>query len=521
MNSQIFEKNIEKIYQDISAIWDKSIIPELANYIKIPNKSIFYDSDWKTHGYMDEAVQLIVSWCRKQPIKDLQLEVVQLQKRTPLLFIEIPGQIDETVLLYGHIDKQPEMQGWEKDLGPWKPVLREDRLYGRGAADDGYAVFAALTAIEILQRHQIPHARCVVIIEASEESGSIDLPSYLNHLKDRIGKPNLVICLDSGCGNYEQLWCTTSLRGNISGELKIAVLKNGIHSGLGSGIVPSPFLILRQLLDRIEDSRTGAIIVDELKVAIPEQYQKQSERIAENMGQLISSHFPFLPNVKPVASNSLELLLNTFWRPQLSVTGLDGLPTVADAGNVTIPSLGVLLSLRTPPTLDTEKAAQVLKAIFEKEPPFDAKISFHFESAASGWMAPSLSVWLARANEAASQQFFKKPAAYFGEGGTIPFMGMLSKMFPTAQFMITGVLGPLSNAHGPNEFLHIPMGKKVTGCVASIVAAHYTHNSSNVKEQRDSQNRHVRNLEYIKFVHHHDENGNECRSDEDSACNKN
>ena len=478
MNNQIFEKKIEKIHQDISTAWDKNIIPELVNYIKIPNKSIFYDSNWKTHGYMDEAMKLIVAWCQKQPIKDLRLEVVQLHELTPLLFIEIPGQIDETILLYGHIDKQPEMKGWEEDLGPWKPVLREDKLYGRGAADDGYAVFAALTAIATLQRHQISHARCVVIVEASEESGSIDLPPYLNHLKDRIGKPNLVVCLDSGCGNYEQLWCTTSLRGNISGELKIEVLKNGIHSGLGSGIVPSPFLILRQLLDRIEDSRTGAIIMDELKVAIPAQHREQSKRISEWMGQFISLYFPFLPNVKPVSSDSLELLLNTFWRPQLSVTGLDGLPLVVNAGNVTIPSLSVVLSLRTPPTLDTKKAAQVLKAIFEKEPPFNAKVSFHFASTAAGWIAPRLSEWLARANETASQQFFKKPAAYFGEGGTIPFMGMLGQMFPKAQFMITGVLGPLSNAHGPNEFLHIPMGKKVTGCVASVVATHYAHHNS-------------------------------------------
>lgn len=482
MNNQIFAKNIEKIHQDISTIWDKSIIPELVNYVKIPNKSIFYDSDWKAHGYMDEAMKLVVGWCRKQPIKDLRLEVVQLHQRTPLLFIEIPGQIDETVLFYGHIDKQPEMNGWEKDLGPWKPVLKEDKLYGRGAADDGYAVFAALTAIATLQHYQIPHARCVVIIEASEESGSVDLPSYLDHLKDHIGKPNLVVCLDSGCGNYEQLWCTTSLRGNISGELKIEVLKNGIHSGLGSGIVPSPFLILRQLLDRIEDSRTGVIIIDELKVAIPKQHREQAKKIAERMGQLISSHFPFMPNVKPVSSNSLELLLNIFWRPQLSVTGLNGLPPIAHAGNVIIPSLSVVLSLRTPPTLDTEKAAQVLKAIFEKEPPFNAKVSFRFESIAAGWMAPRLSEWLMRANETASQQFFKKSAVYFGEGGTIPFMGILGQMFPKAQFMITGVLGPLSNAHGPNEFLHISMGKRVTGCVASVVATHYTHHSSKCRQ---------------------------------------
>ncbi|WP_242491914.1 M20/M25/M40 family metallo-hydrolase [Coxiella burnetii] len=269
MTTSPFEKKAHEIYQTISTLWDDSIIPELANYIKIPNKSVLFDADWKAHGYMDEAMTLIVEWCEKQPIKDMKLEVVELPGRTPLLFIEIPGQTDETVLLYGHMDKQPEMKGWDADLGPWKPVIKEDKLYGRGGADDGYAAFASLTAIAMLQRFQIPHARCIVLIEACEESGSADLPFYLHQLKNRIGNPNFVICLDSGCGNYEQLWCTTSLRGVIGSELKIEVLKTGLHSGTGSGIIPSPFLILRQLLNRIEDSQTGTIIVDELKVDIP------------------------------------------------------------------------------------------------------------------------------------------------------------------------------------------------------------------------------------------------------------
>ncbi|WP_264435834.1 M20 family metallopeptidase [Coxiella endosymbiont of Dermacentor marginatus] len=479
MTNNRFATHISEIYQAISNTWDNSIIPKLMEYIKIPNKSIYYDDNWKENGYMEKAMTLLVNWCQKQPIHGMQLEVVQLPKRTPLLFIEIPGTIDKTILFYGHMDKQPEMAGWDEDLGPWKPVLKENKLYGRGGADDGYAVFASLTVIATLQRYQISHARCIVIIEGSEESGSVDLPAYLEHLNSRIGAPTLVICLDSGCINYDQLWCTTSLRGLVWGELKIEVLKNGIHSGTGSGIVPSPFSILRHLLDRIEESTTGTVILEALKAPIPNRYKEQIEEAAQafRIGA-IQDALPFLPGVKPVTSNVTELLLNGTWRPQLSVTGLDGLPPVANAGNVSIPSLRIILSMRLPPTIDAKKASIVLKDVLEKDPTYHAKISFSPEAASSGWLAPPLSNWLAAANQTASYQFFGNPAAYFGEGGTIPFMGMLGKMFPNAQFMITGLLGPKSNAHGPNEFLDIPTGKKLTACVALIVAAHHENYNS-------------------------------------------
>lgn len=479
MSNNRFENYAHEIYQTISDTWDNSIIPQLIEYIKIPNKSVHYDSNWKENGYMDKAMTLLVDWCQQQSIQGMQLEVVELPGRTPLLFIEIPGTLDETVLLYGHMDKQPEMAGWDEDLGPWKPVLKGNRLYGRGGADDGYAVFASLTVIATLQRYQIPHARCVVIIEGSEESGSIDLSAYLEYLNNRIGNPTLVICLDSSCINYDQLWCTTSLRGLVGGELKIEVLENGIHSGAGSGIVPSPFSILRQLLDRIEDSATGRVILEELKVPISNQYKEQTKKTAQMLGNgTIQGKLPFLPGVEPVTPDVTELLLNGTWRPQLSVTGLDGLPPVANAGNVTIPYLKVILSMRLPPIIDAKKASAVLKNVLERDPPYNAKISFSPEAASSGWMAPPLSDWLSVANQTASHQFFGNPAAYFGEGGTIPFMGMLGKMFPNAQFMITGLLGPKSNAHGPNEFLDIPTGKKLTACVASVVTAHHENYSS-------------------------------------------
>ncbi|QHG92408.1 M20/M25/M40 family metallo-hydrolase [Coxiella endosymbiont of Amblyomma sculptum] len=486
MNNR-FRAYTEDIYRTVSAIWDDSIIPQLMKYIKIPNKSISYDVHWKTNGYMDEAMALLAHWCQQQPIQGMQLEVLQLPERTPLLFIEISGSIDETILLYGHMDKQPEMSGWDEDLGPWKPVLRDNKLYGRGGADDGYSVFSSLTVITVLQRYQIPHARCVIIIEGSEESGSVDLFAYLKHLDNRIGNPSLVICLDSGCINYDQLWCTTSLRGLIGGELKIGVLKNGIHSGTGSGIVPSPFSILRQLLDRIETSATGTVTLEALKVSAPAQYKEQIKTVAKNLGKkFIQNTFPFLPGVKSMTSDTTELLLNGIWRPQLSIIGLDGLPAVANAGNISIPSLKATLSIRLPPIIDAQKASIILKNTLEKDPPYHAEVSFSPKVASSGWLSPPLSRWLENANQIASKQFFGNPAAYCGEGGTIPFIRMLGETFPNTQFMITGVLGPKSNAHGPNEFLDISMGKKLTACVASVVAAHYRnyHSSDNRKKNR-------------------------------------
>jgi acetylornithine deacetylase/succinyl-diaminopimelate desuccinylase-like protein len=457
--------------------WDDDIVPQLVDYIRIPNKSPMFDADWVAHGYMDDAVALMERWARAQAIPGMTLEVVRLEGRTPLIYLDIPATGAETgddcVLLYGHLDKQPEMTGWDDDLGPWKPVLKGDRLYGRGGADDGYALFGSLAAIQALQAQGAPHARCVILIEACEESGSYDLPAYVDHLADRIGKPSLVVCLDSGCGNYEQLWCTTSLRGLAGGNFTVKVLQEGVHSGDASGIVPSSFRLLRQLLSRIEDAQTGRILLDGLHVDIPADRRAQAGKVAEVLGNAVYDKFPFLPGMTPMGDELPELVLNRTWRPALSVTGVDGMPPLSSAGNVLRPYTSVKLSLRLPPTLDGRRAGDLLKDALLRDPPNGAQVSLELEKASTGWNAPALASWLEHAIDAASQEFFGKPAMYMGEGGTIPFMGMLGEKFPGAQFMITGVLGPHSNAHGPNEFLHIPMGKKVTACVARVIAEHH------------------------------------------------
>jgi acetylornithine deacetylase/succinyl-diaminopimelate desuccinylase-like protein len=466
------------IASTVDSLWEDEIVGQLTEYIRIPNKSPMFDPKWAEHGYMEDAVKLMEKWARGKlsQLPGATLEVLRLKGRTPLIFIDVPaangGRADDTVLLYGHLDKQPEMTGWSDGLGPWTPVRKGDKLYGRGAADDGYAIFCCLAALIALREQKAPQSRCVVLIEASEESGSYDLPFYVDHLNEKLGKPSLVIGLDSGCGNYDQLWLTTSLRGLTGGNLRVQVLTEGVHSGDASGVVPSSFRILRQILSRLEDEVTGRIKPEQFYAQIPKQRIEQAKKVAEALGTAVFDKFPFVEGMRPVGDDLTELVLNRTWRPQLAITGADGLPPLASAGNVLRAQTAVKLSLRLPPTLDAAKAASTLKKLVESDPPYGAKVTLEMEKAATGWHAPTLSPWLEQAVAEASTAYFKAPPAYMGEGGAIPFMGMLGEKFPQAQFLITGVLGPHSNAHGPNEFLHLPSGKKISMVVADVVAKH-------------------------------------------------
>ena len=457
----------------VERLWDQSILPELIEFIRIPNRSPAFDPQWRAHGYMERVVERLTGWAERQPIKGQVLEVMRLEDRTPLLFIDIPGDSRDCVLLYGHMDKQPEMTGWNPGLGAWHPVVKGDRLYGRGAADDGYAMFASLAAIGALEAQGIQHARCVILIEACEESGSFDLPSYIDHLAERIGHPSLVIALDSGCANYEQLWCTTSLRGLAGGTLKVEVLSEGVHSGDAGGVVPDSFRIMRRLLSRLEDEVTGSVLPAEFHVQIPDARREQAAAAGAALGDSLYTKFPFAPDTRPLTTDPTELILNRTWRPALSIIGADGLPPLAGAGNVLRPMTAVKLSLRLPPACDGKAATRRLQSLMEQDPPNGARVSFEGNWAASGWDAPALAPWLEQSLKEASQAYFGKPAAYMGEGGTIPFANMLGERFPQAQFLVTGVLGPHANAHGPNEFLHIPTGKRLTCCVAGVIADHF------------------------------------------------
>src|SRR5579872_2152916 len=464
--------DVSRLHAFATRVWDESILERLSAYIRIPNKSPLFDRDWERAGHMEKAIHLMADWCRAQPLPGMRVEIRRLPGRTPLLFVDVPGELPGCVLLYGHLDKQPEFTGWLPGLGPWEPVVRDGKLYGRGAADDGYAVFSSLAAIAALKAQKVPLARCVLLIEACEESGSFDLPAHLEALGKEIEEPSLVVCLDAECGNYDQLWCTTSLRGNLTGTLHVRVLNEGVHSGMATGIAPTPFRIVEQLIARLENAVTGDILLDELQVNLPKDRRAQVEAAARVLGNTVAGKLPFAPGARAVSNDPVELLINSTWRATLAVTGADGLPEVGSAGNVLLPYLAFKLSMRLPPTTDATRAAAAVKEALEADPPYGAQVRFEDASGVGGWNAPALAPWLEESIMRASREIYGREAVHVGCGGSIPFMGMLGERFPRTQFFITGVLGPQANAHGPNEFLHIEYAKKLTACVSLVLADH-------------------------------------------------
>lgn len=457
----------DQIRDAVDGFWDAEILPTLAEYIAIPNKSPHYDPDWAEAGHMDAARRLAVDWLNAHSIPGWTLHDLSLPGRTPLLLVDIPGATDDTVLIYGHLDKQPEMEGWREGFGPWTPVFEDDKLYGRGGADDGYALFAAVAAVKALEGRKLP--RVVILIEFSEESGSPDLPAYLDSYAHLIGSPKLVIALDSGAGDYERLWSTTSLRGIVNCVVDVKVLEETAHSGIASGIVPESLRVMRALLDRIEDAATGEIKLPELHGEIPDPRRRQAQAVAEILGDTLLENFRTVPGLRAVASDPAELLLNNTWRPTLCVVGQDGIPPARTAGNILRSHTAFKLSVRLPPTVDPKTAEDALREALAADPPYAARVDLEFAGPGAGWDAPALAPWLEQATREASETFYGQDAAYIGLGGSIPFMAMLGEKYPEAQFLITGVLGPRSNAHGPNEFLHIPYARKLTACVAYIL----------------------------------------------------
>ncbi len=474
----------QEALSQLSQRWDEGILPQLTEYIAIPAKSPGFAPDWEQQGLLDRVLRNAAQWVEAQKVPGLKLEIVRLPGRTPVLFFEVDGTQPQaasgpTVLMYGHLDKQPEFDGWRSDLGPWTPKYEDGKLYGRGSADDGYAVYASIAAVQELKRQNVPHPRIVGLIETCEESGSRDLLPYIDQLRPRLGEVALVICLDSGAGNYDQLWLTTSLRGMASGTLKVEILTEGVHSGDASGLVPSSFRIMRQVLDRLEDSATGRLLPASFHCNVPAERLAQARATAAILGDEIYRRFPWAHYdcggsttfALPTTTEPVDALLRRTWEPTLSVTGAEGFPALQDAGNVLRPYTAFKLSLRLPPLVDAARCVQEMKALLEDNAPYQARVTFESAGAATGWNAPDTAPWFERALNAASTAQFGASCGYIGQGGTIPLMNLLSQGFPKAQMMVCGVLGPKSNAHGPNEFLHVPYAKKLTAAVAQVIAS--------------------------------------------------
>ncbi len=455
------------------ADFERDALETLTSYATIPCLSPMFDAHWSDNGHLDRAVELLSEWASAREILSCDVSVHRLEGRTPMLCVTVGATNDSqgTAVLYGHLDKQPPLGDWSEGLDPFVPVRRGDRVFARGIADDGYALFSALLAIEAMERHGIAHNRCVILIEASEESGSSDLDAYLDLLTEHLGQVQLMICLDSGALTYDRLWVTNSLRGIVNIELEVRVLEQAQHSGSASGVVPSSFRILRQLLERVEDSTTGAILVEALHCPIPDEHRVAAHDIAQEFGDVIARELPTLDGVTLMGDSAEERILRRTWYPTLSVVGMGGIPEPAIAGNVLRPSTTAVLSFRLPPSVDAHAAADALVDVLTTKVPSAAHVTCTAH-AADGWVSPPLAPWLRAALDNASHDAFGRDAGFMGEGGSIPFLASLAKRFPGVQFVATGVLGPHSNAHGIDEMLDLPTVVGVTNSVITVLGAY-------------------------------------------------
>lgn len=467
--------DLNAVRETVHGLWTRDALAGLSEFVRIPALSPAFDVGWAEHGRLHAAVEQVRTWLVDRPIEGASAEVVELAGRTPVLLLDVPAlgaTTDETVVIYGHLDKQPAAGEWSPGLDPWTPVHKDDRLYGRGAGDDGYAAFAAAVALESLHAAGGRHARTVVLLETCEESGSADLPAYLDHLAPRLGTVGLVVCLDTAGADYERLWLATSLRGIAFADLTVRVLDSGVHSGHGSGIVPSSFRVIRQLLDRIEDSRTGRTLLPECEADVP------ADRLAEVRTAVsegfLTPELPLAEGVRTTAEDPVELVLNNTWRTTLSITGAEGLPTLEDAGNVLRPYTSLKLSFRLPPTVDAAEALNAITRVLTTDVPYGAEVRIERAEAASGWNATPMAPWLVSALDTVSAEVFGVPWRALGLGGTIPFLGQFGKAYPRAQFVVTGPRGPGNNAHVPDEWLHLPQTERVTEAVARILHTHAT-----------------------------------------------
>lgn len=463
--------DLESIHAWVDEQWESHALGSLAEFIEIPALSPAFDEDWAAHGYLDDTIDLFLKWLGTLPMKGMSCNVHRIEGRTPVLTVTIEGSGQGEVLFYSHLDKQPPFTGWSEGKGPWIPVREDPWLYGRGSVDDGYGGYLSILSILALQQHNIAHPKATFLIETCEESGSFDLPAYLDELSEVLGTPDLVVVMDSGAGDYERLWVTTSLRGLIGGTLRVGVSKEGVHSGMAGGIIPSSFRIARSIISRIEDEKTGQILLPELSTNISDEIQNEAQGIADVLGENVWTDFPTLEGVEPQTPGLSEIVLSGNWRPSLSVTGVDGMPSLKDAGNVLRTHTSLKLSMRIPPGVDADSAQAAMVSALESNPPHGAHVTFSTDAAANGFSAPAMTATFRDALNEASIATFGNPMQVFFEGGTIPFLAMMQEKFPNADFLVTGSLGPGGNAHGPDEKLHIPATKAVTTCLAAAIAS--------------------------------------------------
>ncbi len=464
--------DLDSMAENAERIWEESIIPSLGEFIEIHALSPMFEPNWDELGELQSTIDLFCSWLDEQGIQGMSYDIHRIGEHSPVLLVTIEGTGSGEVMFYSHLDKQPSRPHlWSEGLHPLKAVRRDPFLFGRGSVDDGYGGYLCVAAIRLLQESGIPHPKATFLIETCEESGSFDLPPYLDALTDELGNPDLIVVLDSGGPSYEHIWVTEALRGLVAGKLSARVSHEGVHSGMSGGAIPSSFRIQRMLLDRVENSQTGEVLIPEMHVEISDKIKREADTLGKILGDELWKSLPVVDTLEAQSKGSSEMLLDVNWRPALSVIGADGIPPVQTAGNVLRTNTDLKLSFRIPPGVKADEVQKIVKATLEANPPYGAEVTYHPTEPADGFHAPPLHEGVAAALESASLHLTGHPPMATWIGGTIPFMAMIQGKYPEACFLCTGSSGPGNNAHGPDEKLHIPHSKRLNVALAAAIAA--------------------------------------------------
>ena len=464
--------DIDSMVETADSIWEESILPSLSEFIEIHALSPGFAPDWDELGELQATIDLFCDWLDRQGIAGMTYKTHRIGNHSPVLLVTIEGTGSGEVLFYSHLDKQPSRPNlWSEGLHPLKAVRRDPFLFGRGSVDDGYGGYLCVTAMKLLQEAGAPHPKATFLIETCEESGSFDLPPYLDLLSEDLGSPDLVVVLDSGGPTYEHIWVTEALRGLVAGNLSVKVSHEGVHSGMSGGAIPSSFRIQRMLLDRVENSSTGEVLIPEMHVEISDKIKQEAATLGSILGDELWKSLPVVNTLEPQTRGADQILLDINWRPAMSVIGADGMPPVQTAGNVLRTHTDLKLSFRIPPGVKAEYVQGVVKEMLEKDPPYGAEVTYHATEPADGFHAPPLHDGVAKALDEVSMKLTGYSPMATWIGGTIPFMAMIQNKYPNACFLCTGSSGPGNNAHGPDEKLHIPHSKRLNVALAYAVAA--------------------------------------------------
>ena len=465
MDTELLKKYVDKQFT-------LNILPNLMNFIRIPNLSPLFDPNWKTNGYLFKAANLIVSYAKSLNIKNAEINLLQDSGHTPMVFIEIPASRkndNRTVIFYGHYDKQPYGTGWDKDKSPTNPVIVDGRLYGRGSADDGYASFSILTAIKTCQEFNCLMPRICCLFEGAEESTDADLKYYFDKLIPILGD-NVVafIPLDSGCPDYDRLWMANSLRGIVDIDVNIQTLDQESHYGPeASGIIAENLFLMRKIYDGLVDSTNGEFKLEEFKIAedkIPAIVMEQMQKEIEIVGDNFIKNIPLYEGVSPLKTDVKELMINNRWKPSCFILGIDNCPKTEDRGFGVSSGINVRMSIRIPPTVDKNKAIEALKKALSDNIYFGAQVKLGYLDYGEGVLLANMSNKVKNILNKASLEFFGNESVFTGVGGSIPFIGYFQSKYPNTDIICTGIVGSDSHEHGPNENLNIEACKKMV-CV--------------------------------------------------------